>query len=237
MTYLSDTLTVGLVLVLLFGSVALYLYTRIQQSEQKVSLLESILLDMKMSSEIKSYTELPADELFAEHSSHAKTPTPPVTPHPSEEYEPFDDVQINLEECEDLTNAGTVNPSVTPSTNELDLSANEVVDYRAAVRDALEEHSLSSEKPSYDSMTLKELQALAKSRGVSSSAKKGPLIELLKAYDSNKGVSGSNGVANGVANGLVNGVANGQSKEVVNGASMSSSSFLETSASVSDELA
>lgn len=225
MTYLSDTLTVGLVLVLLFGSVALYLYTRIQQSEQKVSLLESILLDMKMSSEIKSYTELPADELFAEHSSHIKTPTPPATPHPSEEYEPFDDVQINLEECEDLTNTGTANPL----TNDLDLSANEVVDYRAAVRDALEEHSLSSEKPSYDSMTLKELQALAKSRGVSSSAKKGPLIELLKAYDSNKGVSGSNGVVNGVVNSL--------SKEVVNGASMSSSSFLETSASVSDELA
>jgi hypothetical protein len=57
MTSLSDTLTVGLVLVLLFGSIALYLYTRIQQAEQKISLLESILLDLKMSSEIKSYCD------------------------------------------------------------------------------------------------------------------------------------------------------------------------------------
>ena len=58
---LSDTLTIGLVLVLLFGSIALYLYTCIQQSEQKVSLLESILLDLKMSAEVKSYAELPMD--------------------------------------------------------------------------------------------------------------------------------------------------------------------------------
>ena len=61
MTSLSDTLTVGFVLVLLFGSIALYLYTCIQQSEQKISLLESILLDLKMSAEFKSYTELPAE--------------------------------------------------------------------------------------------------------------------------------------------------------------------------------
>ena len=57
MTSLSDTLTVGLVLVLLFGSIALYLYTRLQQAEQKISLLESILLDLKMSAEIKSYSD------------------------------------------------------------------------------------------------------------------------------------------------------------------------------------
>jgi hypothetical protein len=62
MTSLSDTLTVGLVLVLLFGSIALYLYTRLQQAEQKISLLESILLDLKMSAEIKSYSELPASD-------------------------------------------------------------------------------------------------------------------------------------------------------------------------------
>lgn len=60
---LSDTLTIGLVLILLIGSIALYLYTRIQQSEQKISLLESILLDLKMSSEVSAYSELPAHEM------------------------------------------------------------------------------------------------------------------------------------------------------------------------------
>jgi len=229
MTYLSDTLTVGLVLVLLFGSIALYLYTRIQQSEQKVSLLESILLDMKMSSEIKSYTELPADDLFVEHSHspQSKTPTPPATPHQSEEYEPFEDVQINMDDCEDLTET-VVTESQNLPANDSEAN-NEVVDYRAAVRDAMEEYSLSSAQPSYDSLTVKELQALAKSRGLTSSAKKSSLIEALKTHDSTKqGVSGLNAVSNAVAN---NAVSN-----AVTGVSMSSSSFLETSVSVSDEL-
>jgi hypothetical protein len=198
MTYLSDTLTVGLVLVLLFGSIALYLYTRIQQSEQKVSLLETILLDMKMSSEIKSYTELPADELFEHSHSPSKTPPHPPTPQPSEVYEPFEDVQINLDECEDLTPENVENMEVQP----------DVENYRSMIRDALTEGS----EKSYDSMTVKELQALAKSRGLSAAAKKGQLIESLKLYDSKQdGVSGSNSVTG-------------------------SSTFLETSASVSDEL-
>ena len=71
MASLSDTLTVGLVLVLLFGSIALYLYTRIQQAEQKISLLESILLDLKMSSEVKSYSELPAHEPISANHTEA----------------------------------------------------------------------------------------------------------------------------------------------------------------------
>ena len=53
---------------------------------------------------------------------------------------------------------------------------------------------------SYDSMTLKELQGLAKSKGVPcSSMKKGQVIEALKAYDLSKtefvpetGISDSN---------------------------------------------
>ena len=60
MSYLGDTLTVGLVLVLLFGSIALYLYTRIQQTEQKVSLLESIVLDLKLTGELPAFGEFPS---------------------------------------------------------------------------------------------------------------------------------------------------------------------------------
>ena len=84
MTSLSDTLTVGLVLVLLFGSIALYLYTRIQQTEQKISLLETILLDLKMSAEIKSYSELPATELSEMKGGNQS--------ESNAEYRPFDDI-------------------------------------------------------------------------------------------------------------------------------------------------
>lgn len=51
MNGLSDSLTVGFVLALLFGAVAFYLYTRIGQVEKRVSLTENILLDLKMATE------------------------------------------------------------------------------------------------------------------------------------------------------------------------------------------
>lgn len=101
MTYLSDTLTVGLVLILLFGSIALFLYTRVQQAEQKLSLLESILLDVKMASAIKSYEELPLDPVISSVSNSCssvssdscvidvsnKTDNAPVT----DSYTPFEE--------------------------------------------------------------------------------------------------------------------------------------------------
>ena len=150
---LSDTLTVALVLVLLIGSIALYLYTRIQQAEQKISLLEGILLDMKMSSEIKSYDELPAVNI-------------------TEEYAPYEEYQSK-------------NQNVT-----------EVEEYKSAIADAITDsvvndsvaisiHDSEIKDVSYETMTLKDLQSLAKTKGIAtSSMKKGQLVEALKAHKS-----------------------------------------------------
>lgn len=51
---LSESLTLTLVLLLVFGSACLYLYTKISQAEQKISLIESILLDLKMASDLRN---------------------------------------------------------------------------------------------------------------------------------------------------------------------------------------
>ena len=194
MSYLSDTLTIGVLLVLLFGSISLYLYTRIQQAEQKIHLLESILLDLKMSTEIKSYTELPADQDDAasqashvshvshvSHTSHASLAQHvPQTPHTSldlnDTYVPLDDSSESITEYTSLDDA-------------LDTSA-----------DSLQEHTVislpetantaavtASTSVAYESMTLKDLQSLARTRGISgaSSMKKGPIIEALKTSDRN----------------------------------------------------
>lgn len=47
----GDVFTVGIVLLLLIGAVAFYLYTRIAQVEKHMNLLESILLDLKVATE------------------------------------------------------------------------------------------------------------------------------------------------------------------------------------------
>ena len=172
MTSLSDTLTVGLVLVLLFGSIALYLYTRIQQAEQKISLLESILLDMKMSSEIKSYTELPASESKEE-----------VATEKERTYAPFDDDEVS-----------DVNDIITEDDKVVAKEAVEVSDveeYKSAVANAINDSDTESlpqaskVSVNYEAMTIKELQNLAKSRGISGagSMKKGAIIEALKTSD------------------------------------------------------
>lgn len=201
---LSDTLTIGLVLVLLFGSIALYLYTCIQQSEQKVSLLESILLDLKMSAEVKSYTELPMDtersvdmERSVDTERHVELASAPsnesqesqATHTVEESYVPFEE-----EDAETL-----------PAEEVIDIE-----DYKSAIADAVEEPSSS---PNYEAMSLKELQSLAKSRNIVGVTKKGPLIEALKTSDRSSTVKPS----------AMNAVG--------------SNSFLETSASVSDETA
>ena len=51
MNTLSDALTIGLVLALVFGALCFYLYSRITQLEKRVGLTENILLDLKMATE------------------------------------------------------------------------------------------------------------------------------------------------------------------------------------------
>lgn len=194
MTSLSDTLTVGLVLVLLFGSIALYLYTRIQQAEQKISLLESILLDLKMSTEIKSYTELPAATSIPRSVSS--------TEHSGGEYAPFNEdngdnnntAEYHYGEdavSDTAENVKSASPAQSVSHSEEDDAAdNEVDQYKSVVAEAVKEGNESLPNASkvsvnYEAMTLKELQNLAKSRGITGagSMKKGATIEALKTSD------------------------------------------------------
>lgn len=189
MTSLSDTLTVGLVLVLLFGSIALYLYTRIQQAEQKISLLESILLDLKMSAEIKSYSELPAENI-------AQKATGLSTEQANNSYQPFDEEDENEDDVypgaviasSSSVKPGSPSPSVSTSTN--DTSDSEANEYKSVIADAVKsdndtKESVSRVSANYEAMTLKELQTLAKTRGITGagSMKKGAIIEALKTSD------------------------------------------------------
>lgn len=196
MTSLSDTLTVGLVLVLLFGSIALYLYTRIQQAEQKISLLESILLDLKMSSEIKSYSELPAAHTIQKTNGF-------TTEQNDMNYTPFsedDEYESNDDDVYPGAVVGSSSPlkgrspapSVSGSVN--DTNDNEVTEYKSIIADAVKvdneiKDETSKVSANYEAMTLKELQTLAKTRGISGagSMKKGAIIEALKTSDRSSG--------------------------------------------------
>ena len=190
MNNISDTLTIGLVLVLLFGSIALYLYTRIQQSEQKINLLESILLDLKMSNEIKSYTELPVDDDL-ESVTKEKTVYTPY--NGNEEVESKKEGQSNNESVVlDVSHKSNKSGGSLEEVHDSELSSDtyesldSVLESEQIIVDneMHDMNDLNESKVNYDSMSVKELQGLAKTRGITGvSAKKSALIDALKSSD------------------------------------------------------
>lgn len=182
----SDLLMIGLVFLLLIGAVSLYLYMYIQQVDQKVNLLESILLDLKISHEITSFSSVKDQSTPLPASDSLDKPYVPYTDKPDASEHKMD-VLDELKESE----------SLKPFQPDEDLEEVEV--------DELSELPLP--KPNYEAMSLKELQSLAKSKGVSyATMKKVQLIETLKGLEQS-----------------------GLQSSVVG------SSFLETSAPVSNE--
>ena len=88
MNTLSDALTIGMVLALVFGALCFYLYSRITQLEKRVGLTENILLDLKMATEntLMSMSQQEAPEQY-----HRVEPISDPTPIEKEEVENISD--------------------------------------------------------------------------------------------------------------------------------------------------
>jgi hypothetical protein len=167
MNGLSDALTIGLVLALVFGALSFYIYTRLGQVEKRVSLTENILLDLKIATEntIMSMSA-PPEGSPASASASASRNEEQLHHELQQEHEQ----QQNEEQAPDeefykqvLQQAVAV-PSDAPTAT-------------------LDESQVSAKVDvNYESMTLKELKALAKQRSVNvpASAHKKDVIDLLK---------------------------------------------------------
>jgi len=175
MASMNDLLTVSLVLILLFGAVSLYMYTRIQQCEQKLNLVESILLDIKMSAELREYPDLPVK---AESYSSQTSQSPPSSLAPFEPLHTSQDATLRNFEEEETSTALDAN----------DLSEPEPLPEVTVVVEPVAKPSVSV---NYESMTLAELKSLAKQRGItgSSSMKRSQILEALHTSD-NRPVDG-----------------------------------------------
>lgn len=187
---------IGLVFLLLIGAVSLYLYMYIQQVDQKVNLLESILLDLKISHEITSFS---SSESSLPASEFVDKPYVPYMDKPEESHKEHTVDVVDAVDAVDSEHVLDVKESepLKPFQPDEDLEELELEELQ----------ELPLPKLNYDNMSLKELQSLAKSKGVSyATMKKIQLIETLKGLEQ----SGFQG-------------------------SVVGSSFLETSAPVSNE--
>ena len=180
----SDVLVIGIVFLLLVGSLFFYLYMYVQQVDQKASLLESILLDMKVSHEITSFSsnnESPASS-SAQGSSISDEQEKPYVPYSDDKAADDKADEAVLLESEELK-------PFQPADEFEELDAEELNDASAALEPLL----------NYDTMSLKELQSLAKAKGISGTMKKNQLIETLKGLEQSglkHGVVGSSFLEN-----------------------------------------
>lgn len=163
MNGLSDSLTVGLVLALIFGALVFYLYTRIGQIEKRVSLTENILLDLKMATE---NTLMAMSAPVHSHIEEVERVEPISAPEPvqKEEVEVVNEEEFYKSVLDQAVSKSSEAPVQHESIQGVKMDAN------------------------YEAMTLKELKDEAKRRGVKvgANAHKKDLIEALKRQSQNQ---------------------------------------------------
>lgn len=177
MNGLSDSLTIGLVLALVFGALFFYLYSRIGQTEKRVSLTENILLDLKMATENTMMAMATA--------SHGN-------PHEHEhEHE-----HIASSQHDQVDRVEAVGLPEPVEKEEVEQIPDEEF-YKQVLEQAPTAPSSNRVEPNYESMTLKELKAEAKRQGIaiSSGASKKEVMDALKKQGSTASVfEGNDGV-------------------------------------------
>lgn len=167
----TESLTIGITLTLVFGAVCFYLYSRLVQNEKRVSLIESILLDVKMSMEmvgqggVRGHNE---DDMAVEQVEPVSGPEPLSQNDVDEsEEEAYKDVLQQV--------------SSQPEMKTFDLSGAKPTKGSAAAA-AVE---VTKVTPTYESMTVKELKELAKKRNLKTphGAGRKELTEALRKTD------------------------------------------------------
>jgi len=170
-TLLGDSLTVGIVLALVFGAVCFYLYSRMSQNEKRVGLLENLLLSLKMSTEASLF----GPDMVEPTSSPAPLSSTDVEEVTEENY---------AEMLKGLGSAAAVAapaPAAAPAAPAPAAVEESVSDEKAA-EELLRSLDTRKMDANYESMSLKELQALAKQRSLAGAGqmRKRELIDALK---------------------------------------------------------
>ena len=163
MSGLSDSLTVAILLTIVFGAVTFYLYSRMGQTEKRLGLLENLLLTLKMSTEAS---------LMGPDSVEPVSSPQPLNP------EDVDDVDEEkyAEVLKNAVGVEEVTPVSSPKAAE-----EEEADAEELLRSIEVTPTAKKMDVNYESMSLKELKSLAKERGVSSvPTTKREVIDVLK---------------------------------------------------------
>ncbi len=159
----SDVFTIGAILILIVGAACFYLYTRLKQVEKKVALVEGILLDLKMAAEA-SFLDFPArrpdmDDEEDEEEDDEEAPFLPTLPE--EETDIMDEVEELPAQEQPTKHIEITEFKATDDDEEEETPAPAPVPVPVQITKSAE-----SVTPDLESMSVKELQVLAKSKGI-----------------------------------------------------------------------
>jgi len=166
MSLLSESLTIGLLLTLVFGSLFFYIYSRISYVEKRVGLIENILIDIRMNQEQQPINILPSmsPSMNFNEAAQLEIISEPVTDLSTESL-PIE----NLEEVYSET-LNKAHDSLESSENTPVLESSD---------DNMSAETLSV---NYESMTKEELIEVAKEKGIRVSNRPGreKLIQIIR---------------------------------------------------------
>jgi hypothetical protein len=193
MNSVNDSLVVGVLLFLVFGAVSFYLYSRITQSEKRVSLLENLLLDLKISTEASfAGPEFLGPDSVEPVSGPAPLDSTDVdgTMEDEQYYQSMlRDLPIPGSAAAPAAAARTPSPVPAAAKSVSVAAAVEEEDDEAALmeaaRNAVSTFTSAKMENNYESMSVKELQSAVKQRGISPIPRvRKELIDVLKRHDS-----------------------------------------------------
>lgn len=145
MPSLSDAVVIGIVLTLIFTAVSYYLYSRMVQSETKLGLLESILLNLKMATEASLFMSM-------------TEPPPQPPPMRVQKMEPLHETEVTSSELQEMIDDAQekVMSNIQEDSNSNSANSNTVKEDDASRKVHI----------GFESMSWKELCAEAKKRGI-----------------------------------------------------------------------
>ena len=175
MSILSESITIGLLLALVFGALFFYLYSRIAYTEKRISLMENILLDIKMNQEQMPMHFIP--HIPPNINFHDISRVPIVVNRPiHSEPEPYKETVL-----ESLDKPVVIDPvSEEIYTEALNNAHNEALKEETPVA------APTKLSVNYESMTKEELVEVAKKRGLRTGNKPGreKLLQLIRKSES-----------------------------------------------------
>jgi hypothetical protein len=200
---MNDALMIGVVLTLVFGSIIFYLYNRLSMTEKKMGLFEGVLTDLKVMMDAAPYVTGPPPSHMAQFE-----PTPeylnaisepvPLKREEMEEVEENSDSNADLDYQQTLEQALETATELESRTLHIDDASGSGGQNTSVMGMMGQPVNVTKLSPDLDSMTVKELHALAKEKGVTVPAgtRRKELIELIKRGTQNTG-SNSNSMLDG----------------------------------------